>query len=101
MVVSNIRFDQQVDGNFPSAASPGSISIRLITADELARELLFNGPTSAFRAFCKKAGIKPLPGRKDCYDPVAVRHRLNEVQGLGNNVTAESALTRSRVRRNG
>lgn len=84
-------------------ASPWAHSIQLITADELARELRFDGPTSAFRKFCKSAGIEPVPGRRDCYDPVAVRHKLNEMQGLGTSSKPgpQGALTRSMMRRNG
>jgi hypothetical protein len=84
-------------------ASPWMHSIQLITAEELARELRFDGPTSAFRKFCKSAGIEPVPGRRDCYDPIAVRHKLNEIQGLGSSGEPgpQGALTRSMMRRNG
>ena len=77
--------------------------IHMITSEELARGLLFEGVTSAFYKFCKDAGIEPVPGRRDCYDPVAVRHKLNEIQGLGNSSEAgpQGALTRSMMRRNG
>ena len=56
--------------------------INLITSEELAKLLRFDGATGAFRAFCKRTGIKPVPGRKDCYDPVAVREKLNQAQGI-------------------
>ena len=56
--------------------------IDLITSAELAERLRFQGPTGAFREFCKKTGIQPVPGRKDCYDPVAVREKLNQAQGI-------------------
>lgn len=87
----------------PHAPNLAPVQIRLITGEELAHELLFAGTTSAFRQFCKNAGIEPVPGRKDCYDPVAVRHKLNEIQGLGASPDArpESALARSIMRRNG
>lgn len=56
--------------------------IDLITGAELAERLRFKGQTGAFREFCKKTGIQPVPGRKDCYDPVAVREKLNQAQGI-------------------
>lgn len=76
--------------------------IDLISGDELAARLLFKGPTSAFRKFCHDTGIRSVPGRKDCYDPVAVRQRLNLVQGL-NSANADDGLgllEMSKVRRN-
>ena len=90
-------------GTVRFGASPWAHSIQLITAKELACELRFDGPTSAFRKFCKSAGIEPVPGRRDCYDPVAIRHKLNEIQGLGTSSEsgAQGALTRSMMRRNG
>lgn len=104
MVAFTMNTEERRDGFIPSAATnSGSPSIRLISGKELARELLFEGTTSAFRKFCREAGIEPVPGRKDCYDPIAVRHKLNEIQGLNSRsgAAAESALTRSRMRRNG
>ena len=79
------------------------LGIHLVTATELARELRFEGATSSFRRFCKAAGIEPVPGRRDCFDPVAVRYRLNAIQGLEKSKEAGSqgALERSRMRRNG
>ncbi len=74
--------------------------VTMMTGAELAIALRFDGTTSAFRKFCKTAGINPLPGRKDCYDPVAVRHQLNAIQGLvANQSEPTSALDRSRMRR--
>lgn len=76
--------------------------IDLISGAELAARLRFEGRTGAFRKFCHDTGIRPVPGRKDCYDPVAVRQRLDSVQGLTTTVAAEnvSLLEMSRVRRN-
>lgn len=76
--------------------------IHLITGKELAASLLFDGTTSAFRKFCVGADIRPVPGRRDCYDPVAVRIRLDRIQGLeqGAENQSDSALSRSRMRRN-
>lgn len=76
-------------------------TIDLISGEELAMRLRFDGTTSSFRKFCHETGIRPVPGRKDCYDPVAVRQRLDLVQGLaradvGNN---NSLVEQSRARR--
>jgi len=65
--------------------------IDLITGAELAERLRFQGQTGAFREFCKKTGIHPVPGRKDCYDPVAVREKLNQAQGIAQPTTAMGA----------
>lgn len=90
-------------GVSPLPSSQQLPPIRLITAEELAHELRFEGTTSSFRKFCKEAGIQPVPGRRDRFDPVAVRCRLNEIQGLGIGLQndSEGALARSRARRNG
>lgn len=86
----------------PSVHS-GFLGIHLVTAEELARELRFEGTTSSFRRFCRAAGIEPVPGRRDCYDPAAVRYRLDAIQGLGKSTgsSSQGALTRSVIRRNG
>ena len=74
--------------------------IDLITGAELAEKLRFTGPTGAFRKFCRDIGIHPVPGRKDCYDPVAVRDRLNKVQGIGLSTEPDRSLLEiSRERR--
>lgn len=65
--------------------------IDLITGAELAERLRFQGQTGAFREFCKKTGIQPVPGRKDCYDPVAVREKLNQAQGIAQSTASASA----------
>jgi len=79
-----------------------TMMIDLISGAELAKSLRFEGPTSAFRKFCQDTGIRPVPGRKDCYDPVAVRQRLNLVQGLTASIAYvnEGLLEMSMVRRN-
>ncbi len=74
--------------------------IDLISGEELAKRLRFDGTTSGFRKFCRNTGIRPVPGRKDCYDPVAVRQRLDLVQGLervaadGNDALVEQSRAR-------
>lgn len=57
-------------------------SIRLISSENLAKELGYAGPNDAFRAFCARLEIKPVPGRTGWYDPFHVRQRLDAVQGL-------------------
>lgn len=75
--------------------------INLISGEELAACLRYNGVTSAFRKLCQEIGIRPVPGRKDCYDPVAVRHQLDLVQGLaGFDAADEDMLATSMGRRN-
>lgn len=56
--------------------------LHLITGDELAAQLRFSGVTSGFRAWCNRCGIKPVPGRRNLYDPKHVRARLDELQGI-------------------
>lgn len=75
--------------------------IDLISGDELAKRLRFDGTTSAFRKFCRETGIRSVPGRKDCYDPVAVRQRLDLVQGLARIVSGsnDGLIEQSRARR--
>lgn len=104
MKTSDLKCIEQKDGRCSSTATPCQpIPIRLINGEDLARELLFESPTSAFRKFCRQAGIEPVPGRRDCYDPLAVRHKLNEIQGLGSlsDIGPQAALTNSVMRRNG
>lgn len=80
----------------------GLTNIRLMTSQELAVELRFSGVNSAFRKFCNDADIRPVPGRRDCYDPIAVRVKLDRMQGLQplSEAQSDSALIRSRMRRN-
>ena len=52
--------------------------ISLISSDELASQLRFDGVTSSFRKFCKEAGIEPVPGRQPLFElDVKGRGRLN------------------------
>ena len=57
--------------------------ITLISSDQLAVRFGYEGPNGAFREFCKRLNIRPVPGRKSFFDPLAVRRRLDEAQGLG------------------
>jgi len=84
----------------PVTALAMSTQIQMITGNDLARALGFEGVTASFRSFCQAAGIKPLPGRRNCYDPSAVRYRLNCIQGIGVSRPAGiSALEQSKERR--
>lgn len=55
----------------------------IVTTEELAKRLRYDSATSAFRAWMKQIGAKPLPGRKGYWDIAHVQHRLNIIQGLG------------------
>ncbi len=76
--------------------------VRLMTGQELAEALRFSGTTTAFRKFLHDADIRPVPRRRDCYDPRTVRAKLDRMQGLehGPEAQSDSALTRSKMRRN-
>ena len=54
----------------------------LVSAEDLARQMLFSGVNGAFRDWCALMRIHPVPGRRGVYDPALVRRRLDEAQGL-------------------
>lgn len=58
------------------------MNIRLIPLDELAQDLGYSGSHSSCRDWLALMRITPVPGRKGWYDPVLVRRRLDEAQGL-------------------
>jgi hypothetical protein len=74
--------------------------VTLICGDELAKLHGYSEVTSQCRAWWRALGIKPLPGRRNIYDPRQVRDRLNEVGGLdcteANKPTSEVSLTEQR-----
>lgn len=75
---------------------------RLMTADELAHEMGYTSANDAFRRWCSQLRITPVPGRRGVYDPVLVRRRLDEAQGLvsvENGAGGEAALTPLEQRR--
>lgn len=74
-----------------------STQIQMITGNELAHALGYERVTGSFRSFCQAAGIKPLPGRRDCYDPVAVRKKLDDLQGLSSTSTTLVQQRRARI----
>jgi hypothetical protein len=77
--------------------------IDLMTGETLAHRLGYGGVTNAFRDWCVKMRITPVPGRRGYYDPVLVRRRLDEAQGLASDATLESGsmtpLEKRRARR--
>ena len=50
--------------------------------DDLAKRMGYSTPNTAFRDWCVKLRITPVPGRRGWYDPYLVRRRLDEAQGL-------------------
>ena len=74
--------------------------IDLMTGEALARRVGYGGATNAFRDWCAKLRITPVPGRRGYYDPVLVRKRLDEAQGLiSDGEVFTGALTPLRARR--
>lgn len=67
------------------------MTIQLITSDKLAESLGYSGPNHAFRTWCTQMRITPVPGRRGVYDPVLVRRRLDEAQGLALNAIEDDA----------
>jgi len=60
----------------------GRYNIQLLKTKEVAKLLGFSTPSPSFRSWCRRMNIEPVPGRRDVYDPVLVRMRLDEAQGL-------------------
>lgn len=58
------------------------IQIKLISAEELAKECGYDKASNAFRQWCSNLKITPVPGRRGFFDPALVRQRLDEAQGL-------------------
>lgn len=56
--------------------------VKLVTAEELAKLLRFERANGSFYAFLRSLGITPVPHRRGVFDPVFVRRRLDELQGL-------------------
>lgn len=77
--------------------APSSFGIRLIRSDELAEAMGYEGVNNAFRDWCAKLRITPVPGRRGIYDPVLVRRRLDEAQGLAVEGVAPSHAPMSAV----
>jgi hypothetical protein len=58
------------------------MQIRLLSINELAQELGYSGANSSCRDWLANMRITPVPGRRGWYDPLLVRRRLDEAQGL-------------------
>ncbi|WP_146159717.1 hypothetical protein [Rhodovulum imhoffii] len=58
------------------------VPIRLIKTEELAALMGYSSANSAFREWLVSLRITPVPGRRGYYDPLLVRRRLDEAQGL-------------------
>ena len=58
------------------------VPLMLMTEMELLAAMKFEGSTKAFRAWCRKIGIKSVPGRNGIYDPKLVRYCLDAAQEL-------------------
>lgn len=88
-----------------TGTDPLASMIGLVSSADLARLWGYAGPNDAFRTFCTRLGIRPVPGRPGWYDPRHVRHRLDLVQGIGTAAPAlaapELTLVAQRRARNG
>lgn len=56
--------------------------LELISTNDLARKMGYSSANTAFREWLVSLRITPVPGRKGYYDPMLVRRRLDEAQGL-------------------
>lgn len=68
----------------------GLIGLRLISAADLARAVGYENAGSAFRDWCVRMRITPVPGRRAIFDPALVRRRLDEAQGLIHPIGADA-----------
>lgn len=81
--------------------------IRLISIEQLALELGYSGANSSCRDWLATLRITPVPGRRGWYDPLLVRRRLDEAQGLSRHASeagsadAPFSLTEQRRLRRG
>ena len=58
------------------------VPLMLMTEVELIAVMQFDGSIKSFRTWCRKLGIKSVPGRRGVFDPKLVRHCLDEAQEL-------------------
>jgi hypothetical protein len=78
----------KVSGN--SVPILNGVPLVLMTESELSDAMKFEGSTKAFRAWCRKIGIKSVPWRKGVYDPKLVRQCLDEAQDLSQPIAANT-----------
>jgi hypothetical protein len=74
----------------------------LMTGEELASLMRYDGVTSAFRDWLRRLSIKPVPGRNGIYDPRHVRHQLDLAQGIippAKSKAAEKPMSKTEERR--
>lgn len=64
----------------------------LLTGEELAELMGYNGVTSSFRSWCKHMGINTVPRRSGKYDPKHVRDRLDIMQNIKAPAASESPV---------
>lgn len=69
------------------------VSLVLVTADELAEAMRFDGVDRKFRAWCRALNIRPVPGRPNKYDPKHVRKRLDAAQGMADPTAPQGQTT--------
>ena len=66
----------------PEGSSQTSTDLDIVDGAGLAKQLKYKGMTSQCRAFMRKVGITPMPGRRNCYDLRHVRACLDRAHGL-------------------
>jgi len=54
----------------------------LMSSEELASKMGYRSVSGHFRAWLGQLNITPVPGRRGYFDPILVRRRLDEAQGL-------------------
>ena len=70
------------------------MNIRLISIEQLAQALGYSGANSSCRDWLVTMRITPVPGRRGWYDPLLVRRRLDEAQGLSKSELEAESVTR-------
>jgi len=66
------------------------VPLMLMTEVELIAVMQFDGSINAFRTWCRKIGIKSVPGRRGVFDPKLVRHCLDAAQELTPSIAANT-----------
>jgi hypothetical protein len=66
------------------------VPLMLMTEVELIAVMQFEGSKNAFRAWCRKIGIKSVSGRRGVFDPKLVRHCLDAAQGISQSIAANA-----------
>ncbi len=74
-----------------------NIDQMVVSTEELASKLRYEGVTSAFREFLRKQQIKHIPHRPGYYNMEVVRLRLLESEGIAPSPPAPTSLETSLV----